>query len=394
MARDVCSIRISGLRDDLNPTRHSPYQKSVSQVDDFPFPSLPLETPASATIKCETMSPPPHTPPALSHSVAATPCTSAEPSPTRANTNLPVAESVLPTPLNSRKKTTPHVKRPPNSFILFACEYRKGHKGKNNRELSKQAGALWRLLSPADKQTWKDRYAIVKEKHLKANPGYRYQPRRREKVVEAQRDVVETIMETPTKSFPNALTFPKTPTSMPRKKAASRDIYADTPVCDEEDNAPFLHESLLASPTFRASRHPREIYDFIDLTQSKTPPKAPRLTLPPSSHPSPETTNSTIICPSSITSHIAAPTSSVFSTDNTYLPQQWTLFPQQINQQWTNVTSTLPNLAGAVWNDTFEQHLVSKTAQPSISTPVNTKNEESMFFSQLVQPTFGFGNAF
>lgn len=117
---------------------------------------------------------PPHTPPSLSYSPTATPCTTAESTPSRFSTRSPQTPTL-------KRSEVGHVRRPANPFILFACDYRQKveHKGKNNRELSRQAGDVWHKMSDADKIPWKMKAAEVKVKHAKEHPDYRYKPRRR-----------------------------------------------------------------------------------------------------------------------------------------------------------------------------------------------------------------------
>ncbi|KAL5495705.1 hypothetical protein ACEPAI_1169 [Sanghuangporus weigelae] len=87
-------------------------------------------------------------------------------------------------PSRRRKRDDKHIRRPANPFILFASDYRKKEENRNrdNRELSREAGVLWRLMPEPQKNEWIGRANEVKEKHAEQYPEYRYQPRRREVV--------------------------------------------------------------------------------------------------------------------------------------------------------------------------------------------------------------------
>ncbi|OCB86436.1 hypothetical protein A7U60_g6557 [Sanghuangporus baumii] len=87
-------------------------------------------------------------------------------------------------PSRRRKRDDKHIRRPANPFILFASDYRKKKENRNrdNRELSREAGVLWRLMPEPQKNEWMERANEVKEKHAEQYPEYRYQPRRREVV--------------------------------------------------------------------------------------------------------------------------------------------------------------------------------------------------------------------
>ncbi|KAL5534671.1 hypothetical protein ACEPAG_1135 [Sanghuangporus baumii] len=87
-------------------------------------------------------------------------------------------------PSRRRRRDDKHIRRPANPFILFASDYRKRVENRNrdNRELSREAGTLWRVMPEPEKNEWMERANEVKEKHAEQYPEYRYQPRRREVV--------------------------------------------------------------------------------------------------------------------------------------------------------------------------------------------------------------------
>lgn len=77
----------------------------------------------------------------------------------------------------------PHVKRPMNCFMVWSREKRynilKEHPGINNAEVSKALGAAWRKLSEKDKEPYVEEARRLNEQHKVENPGYKYQPKRR-----------------------------------------------------------------------------------------------------------------------------------------------------------------------------------------------------------------------
>ncbi|KAF4616581.1 hypothetical protein D9613_008949 [Agrocybe pediades] len=112
------------------------------------------------------------------------------------------AESIAPTPVNvasmvprmtkgrakpskTRKgKSEGHIPRPPNSFMIFRSEYgpiyREQHQDRRVtcEEISQAAGAEWRQLSMAERQTWVKKAMKAKEAHKAQYPDYCYRPRR------------------------------------------------------------------------------------------------------------------------------------------------------------------------------------------------------------------------
>ncbi|CAG8466610.1 1057_t:CDS:2 [Acaulospora morrowiae] len=81
----------------------------------------------------------------------------------------------------NRKK--PYIPRPPNSFILYRQHHHplilNQHPGINNSEISRIIADHWRKLSDQERDEWKKKAEEAKEKHMKAWPDYKYQPRRR-----------------------------------------------------------------------------------------------------------------------------------------------------------------------------------------------------------------------
>lgn len=73
-----------------------------------------------------------------------------------------------------------HIKRPANEFILFRASVSKANWPEpfsaRERDKSKYAGVLWRLLSDDEKKPWRDQAREVKQQHQQTYPGYKYKP--------------------------------------------------------------------------------------------------------------------------------------------------------------------------------------------------------------------------
>lgn len=74
-----------------------------------------------------------------------------------------------------------HIKRPANSFMIWAQTYRKkvfeANTTLNNAEISKLLGQQWKTLSNETKQIYKDKAEQVKQEHKMIYPNYKYSPK-------------------------------------------------------------------------------------------------------------------------------------------------------------------------------------------------------------------------
>ncbi|XP_032240119.2 transcription factor SOX-10 [Nematostella vectensis] len=100
---------------------------------------------------------------------------------------LPVKTQIMPGPYSEVQlpKKDPKVKRPMNSFMVWAQSARRKlaeqYPHVHNAELSKMLGKLWRMLSAAEKQPYVDEAARLDKRHKEDHPDYKYRPRRRQK---------------------------------------------------------------------------------------------------------------------------------------------------------------------------------------------------------------------
>lgn len=96
------------------------------------------------------------------------------------------------------KNKNQHIKRPPNSFMLWTQTYRKKLFETNptlkNAEISKLLGQQWKHLSSEEKQIYKDKSEQVKKEHKIQYPNYKYRPERKIETIKTK-----SCKKTPTK---------------------------------------------------------------------------------------------------------------------------------------------------------------------------------------------------
>ena len=83
------------------------------------------------------------------------------------------------------KKSTKHVKRPMNAFMVYSqIERRKINERQpdlHNAEISKQLGVRWKRLTDADRQPYIDEAERLRTLHIQEYPDYKYRPRKKPK---------------------------------------------------------------------------------------------------------------------------------------------------------------------------------------------------------------------
>ena len=86
------------------------------------------------------------------------------------------------------KKYPKHVKRPMNAFMVWAQAARralsKSHPTLHNAQLSKTLGNMWHQLNDEQKIPFVEEANRLRDEHKVANPGYKYQPKRRPKATQ------------------------------------------------------------------------------------------------------------------------------------------------------------------------------------------------------------------
>lgn len=82
-----------------------------------------------------------------------------------------------------RRKDANRIKRPQNSFFCFRNEllqrYKAADPSVRQKNFSKEAGALWKSMTPAEKAPYEAQAKEAKEAHKRAYPDYVYCPRRK-----------------------------------------------------------------------------------------------------------------------------------------------------------------------------------------------------------------------
>lgn len=91
--------------------------------------------------------------------------------------------------LLTNKSSFKHIKRPMNAFMVWAQTARKELSARypnlHNAQLSKALGKMWHQLSDEQKIPFSIEASRLKNEHKLKYPDYRYQPRRRTKLVAA-----------------------------------------------------------------------------------------------------------------------------------------------------------------------------------------------------------------
>ena len=82
---------------------------------------------------------------------------------------------------HSRKKSTNHIPRPPNAFILFRSSFIKSQHVSsevetNHSTLSKIIGLTWKNLPNEERQIWHARAKVAFEEHKRKFPSYAFKP--------------------------------------------------------------------------------------------------------------------------------------------------------------------------------------------------------------------------
>ncbi|KAI0044367.1 high mobility group box, partial [Auriscalpium vulgare] len=76
------------------------------------------------------------------------------------------------------------IPRPPNAFMVFRSSWLKSNDGmlaieRDNRQLSRITGEVWRAMSDADKAPYQKHAQDLKEEHARQYPNYRFSPKPR-----------------------------------------------------------------------------------------------------------------------------------------------------------------------------------------------------------------------
>jgi hypothetical protein len=116
------------------------------------------------------------------------------------------------------KKSSNHVKRPMNAFMVWSqlerrkiCEHQPDM---HNAEISKQLGTRWRLLSDTEKDPFIQEAERLRLMHMKEYPDYKYKPRKKPKKTGGEQ--TQTSAATV-----GSLTSPTPRSRAPKRSAAS-----------------------------------------------------------------------------------------------------------------------------------------------------------------------------
>lgn len=121
------------------------------------------------------------------------------------------------------------VKRPMNSFLLWAKVMRKKYAKENptmhNAEISKLLGKVWNSMTTNEKRPYVERAEKLRVIHMRDHPNYRYAPRKKKDRKQAQRMISPEIAA----AFHNAIFDLK---SVPADRQPKDDNNTATSPCD------------------------------------------------------------------------------------------------------------------------------------------------------------------
>ena len=159
------------------------------------------------------------------------------------------------------KKSTKHVKRPMNAFMVFSqIERRKINEVQpdlHNAEISKQLGARWKRLTDADRRPYIEEAERLHDLHFQEYPDYKYRPRKKPKPVQKASTLREKKLDEQRSKSSTEKKARSTATSAVSGglSGASRTIVkmsrADCSVFDASDSASRLKLKLTIDSTFK-----------------------------------------------------------------------------------------------------------------------------------------------
>jgi len=184
------------------------------------------------------------------------------------------------------KKSTKHVKRPMNAFMVFSqIERRKINEVQpdlHNAEISKQLGLRWKRLADADRQPYVEEAERLRNLHVQEYPDYKYRPRKKpkplqkasvmsDKQLDEQRGKMSTWKKRRSTVY-SALTGGLSGSS----KAIAKMSRANCSAFDASDNASRLKLKLTIDSTFkdqiRANKRAAAVAASVDKLDSSEVP--------------------------------------------------------------------------------------------------------------------------
>lgn len=158
----------------------------------------------------------------------------------------------------SNKQTCPikHIKRPMNAFMVWAQTARKDlslrYPNLHNAQLSKALGKMWHQLSDEQKVPFSLEASRLKNEHKLKYPNYRYQPRRRTKLVATNVTNINENIDSNYLKINNEIDLPKTIARKRKLIKNSNDLKPQFPNNFKLDNCQFNHyfNNLLNNQNF------------------------------------------------------------------------------------------------------------------------------------------------
>ena len=149
-----------------------------------------------------------------------------------------------------------HVKRPMNSFMIWAKVMRRKFAEENpklhNAEISKMLGKAWNELTTKDKRPFVEKAERLRIIHMKKYPNYRYTPRRRTRERRFNQRMPSNYVgpsfvgQNGSPITQEVFYFPPTPESSPTadNNLSSRDRYSASSFYNSSENEPLFNQPL------------------------------------------------------------------------------------------------------------------------------------------------------
>lgn len=175
------------------------------------------------------------------------------------------------------KKSTKHVKRPMNAFMVFSqIERRKISEVQpdlHNAEISKQLGVRWKRLSEADRQPYVEEAERLRNLHIQEYPDYKYRPRKKPRPAHetSSLQLDEHDRKTPASSSKRTQST-STPLAVTRSlSSSSKTIVKMSRAFDASLSASRLKVKLTIDNTFKDQLRANKRANKLDSVELKSP---------------------------------------------------------------------------------------------------------------------------
>ena len=139
------------------------------------------------------------------------------------------------------KSTSKHIKRPMNAFMVWAQAARralsKTHPTLHNAQLSKTLGNMWHQLNEDQKLPFIDEANRLRDEHKQANPGYKYQPKRRSKFIQSNVNTTQSNAQSATTGNSNTAMIKLNETEQIKLNLNNKSDLKNKKIAKKENNS-------------------------------------------------------------------------------------------------------------------------------------------------------------